>query len=325
MSKRFFRGLVNIAISVAIIGVAALLIINRQAVIDWWQLSQYAPSTEIKQLADSDTMQGRGRDMFYVSKPIVQQAADFNESCNKNGEATIVLGCYKSQQIYLFNVTDARFNGVKEVTAAHEMLHAAYERLNSSDKDKVNAQLKLVVEGTHDQHLLDLIDLYNKTEPGELYNEMHSILGTEYANLPADLENYYKQYFADRSRVVAYAAQYQAVFIESQNKLEQYELELTDLKTQVDRNNAQLRQQQLSLEAQSNQLNQLRSQGQIQQYNQLVPEYNDKVRQFNVLVESTRALVEKYNNLVAERNQQAVAQDNLYQSLNSNYQPVVQH
>ena len=35
---------------------------------------------------------------------------------------------------YIYNVNDERLNGLKEVTAAHEMLHAAYERLPESDK-----------------------------------------------------------------------------------------------------------------------------------------------------------------------------------------------
>ena len=109
---------------------AAWMVINRQAVVDWWRLSQYKPSAAVKQLADNDTMIGRGRDLFYISDPQIQDSAAFNKACKNEGEKTIVLGCYKLQDIYLYNVTDARFNGVKEVTAAHEMLHAAYERLS---------------------------------------------------------------------------------------------------------------------------------------------------------------------------------------------------
>jgi hypothetical protein len=320
VNKRFYS---HLAVIVIICG-ALVAVANRQTIMDWWRLGQYAPSNQIKLLADNTTMQGRGRDMFYVSDPQIQASADFNESCAKNGEATIVLGCYKSQQIYLFNVTDPKFNGVLEVTAAHEMLHAAYERLSSSDKEKLNAQLKPVIEGMKDQHILELIDLYNKAEPGELYNEMHSILGTEYANLTPELEDHYKQYFADRSKAVAYAAQYQAIFIESQKKIADYDAQLASLKSQIDQNNQQLQQQQTSLQSQGAQLDQLKAQGQARQHNQLVPEYNAQIDQFNSLVRNTRSLVEQYNQLVAERNQQAAAQDNLYQSLNSDYQTATQ-
>ena len=37
---------------------------------------------------------------------------------------TAVLGCYANREISIFNVTDQRLDGIREVTAAHEMLHA---------------------------------------------------------------------------------------------------------------------------------------------------------------------------------------------------------
>ncbi len=40
---------------------------------------------------------------------------------------------------------------------------------------------------------------------------MHSVLGTEVANLPPALENYYKQYFTNRQAIVNYANQYEGV------------------------------------------------------------------------------------------------------------------
>jgi hypothetical protein len=51
--------------------------------------------------------------------------------------------------------------------------------------------------------LKEKLAYYDKTEPGMRDNELHSILGTEYANLSPELEKYYSQYFVDRKRVVA--------------------------------------------------------------------------------------------------------------------------
>lgn len=318
-------GLVRFIVTLALIIGAAWLILNRQAVFDWWRLVQYKPTPEIQQLADSDTMQGRGRDLFYISEPQIQAGTDFNTACSKQGEQTIVLGCYKAQQIYLYNVSDTRLRGVKEVTAAHEMLHAAYERLATADRDRVNTMLQPIIAGMKDQRILDLIQLYNREEPGELYNEMHSILGTEYAQLTPDLEEYYRQYFGDRVKIVGYAGQYQAVFTQSKTKLDSYDQRLDALKSQIDRNNNELKQQQVELESAASELTQLRSAGRIQEYNQQVPIYNARVESFNALVEQTKGLVEQYNTLVAERNQQATAQNDLYQSLDSRYQPVLQN
>lgn len=304
--------------------VAAWLVINRQAVVDWWRLSQYQPSAAVKQLADNDTMIGRGRDLFYISDPQIQQGAVFNKSCKDEGEKTIVLGCYKLQQIYLYDVTDARFNGVKEVTAAHEMLHAAYERLGSADRAQVDGMLKPIIEGMKDQRILDLIKLYNEKEPGQLYNEMHSILGTEYRTLTPELEVYYKQYFSDRSKIVSYAETYQGPFTESQNKIDEYTGQLAAMKLQIDQNNESLKAQQAELQAESHELNRLRG-SDLDAYNAAVPGYNAKVETFNAQVEQTKNLIHEYNALVEAYNAQAAAQDNLYQSLDSSYQPAAQN
>jgi hypothetical protein len=318
------NSLVSVIVTVALFAGAAWLVLNHQAVFDWWRLNQYKPSPEVQQLADDDTMQGRGRQLFYISQPQIQASDAFNKSCSTQSEQTIVLGCYKAQQIYVYNVSDARLTGVKEVTAAHEMLHAAYERLSNSERDRVNTMLKPIIETMKDQRILDLIKIYNQQEPGELYNEMHSILGTEYATLTPELEDYYKQYFTDRSTIVGYAKQYQDVFTASQDKLDAYDKQLKSLKGQVDHNNSDLKQQQAALDDLSRQLDQLRSSGQIQAYNQQVPVYNQQVGEFNALVEETKSLVAQYNNLVSERNNQATAQNDLYQSLDSTYQPVSQ-
>lgn len=324
MKNSFGKSFIKFVLVVVLVTGVAWVIVNRQAVIDWARLVTYTPNAEVKALADNTQLEQRARDLFYASDPQVQDSAPFNASCSSN-EQTIVLGCYKAQRIYLFNIKDERFNGIKEVTAAHEMLHAAYERMDETTRRKVDAMLQPLVENMKDPRLLELVELYNRTEPGELYNEMHSILGTEAAELTPELETYYKQYFKDRSVVVRYAGQYQAIFTESKNKIEEYDRQLSDLKPQIDQNNGTLQRMQGELESQNNQLNQYRSRNQISQYNQLVPTYNAEVAEFNALIETTRGLVSRYNKLVEERNNQVAAQTNLYDSINSNYQPATKN
>lgn len=324
MKNNFGKTVIRFVLVVLVLFGAAWVIMNRQAVIDWARLLTYTPSAEVKALADNTQLQQKARDLFYASDPQIQDSATFNVSCSSN-EQSIVLGCYKAQRIYLYNIKDERFNGIKEVTAAHEMLHAAYERMDEVEKARVNNLLKPLVENMKDPRLLELVELYNRTEPGELYNEMHSILATEAAELTPDLEDYYKQYFKDRSVVTRYAGQYQAIFTESKNKIEEYDRQLSNLKPQIDQNNSTLQRMQDELAAQNNQLNQYRARNQISQYNQLVPTYNAKVAEFNALIETTRGLVSTYNKLVEERNNQVAAQTNLYDSINSNYQPATKN
>jgi chromosome segregation ATPase len=299
--------------------------LNRQAVVDWWRLSSYRPTADISQLAAETTMAGRGRDLFFASHPAIEEGAPFDHDCNNTGEQTIVLGCYRAQNIYIYNVLDTHLSGVKEVTAAHEMLHAAYERLGSTEKQHVNALLVPQIKRITDERLLGLIKLYNQSEPGELYNEMHSILGTEVSDLSPELETYYSQYFTDRKKIVAYSDGYEGVFAASKQRLAAMDSQLDGLRAQITADNSSLDQQSVALNAESMQLNNLRSAGQLDEYNQAVPAYNQKVRNFNSLVDQTKKLVAQYNALVEARNKEAAAQNNLYQSLDSRYQAVQQN
>lgn len=311
----------NFVIAAALVGAGYLVVVYRQNILDWWTLRSYAPPANIKQLADDDTMIGVGRNDFYVSLPQVENSDSFNMNCSHTGEKTIVLGCYVGQKIYVYNVTDARLAGVLQVTAAHEMLHAAYERLGGATKKQVNSWLTAELPKVEDKRLQDLIKVYNQSEPGELLNEMHSILGTEYANLSPELENYYKQYFSDRSKIVSYATAYQSVFIASQAKITQLEDQLNALKKQIGANTEEIDQQKAVLTAENDQMNSVR-QTDVTTYNRLVSDYNMKAQPYNNLVVQTRSLIDQYNRLVVEHNDDATTQNSLYQSLNSHYQTV---
>lgn len=319
--KRFVKTGVQIALVIAVFAGGAALVMNRQNVLDWWSLQGYEPAKEVKQLADNTAMQGWGREMFYVSRPEVNDRGVFNQNCSDMGEKSVVLGCYRAQKIFLFNVTDPRLDGVKEVTAAHEMLHAAYERLSSDKKAEVNDLLHKQMATVNNQRLRDLIKLYNESEPGELLNEMHSIIGTEYRDLMPELETYYKTYFYNRSQVVGYAERYVAVFTASQKTIEAFEQEMAGIKIKIDANTADLEKRKASLDQESGRLDSLR-QSDVHAYNLAVPGYNASVRAFNTLAVATRDLVNRYNELVVKRNNEAAAQSDLYNSLDSKYQPV---
>jgi uncharacterized protein YukE len=313
--------LINLAICAAMVAAGYGVVVYRQNILDWWTLRGYTPPANIVQIADQDTMVGRGRDLFYVSQPQIEGSEAFNQHCSRTGEKTVVLGCYFAQRIYVYDVTDPRLEGVKQVTAAHEMLHAAYERLDAGEKSRVNAMLQAQLPHVTDDRLKGLIAIYSESEPGELLNEMHSILGTEYSNLSPELEVYYKQYFSDRSKVVVYATTYQAAFTASQAKITQLQTQLDALKKQIDANTDQLNQQKAELDAESAQLNTLRGSNPAA-YNQVVPSYNARARAYNNLVVVTRNLIEQYNALVTEHNNEAAAQNGLYHSLDSRYQTV---
>lgn len=318
-SKRF---------QLAVLGVLLLLIIGvlvgHQQFVDWLRLRNYTAPAAVASLASQDTMTAKARHLFYVNHPDITTGKAFTDNCPAGGEKTVVLGCYVGNDngIYIYAVSDPRLNGVEQVTAAHEMLHAAYHRLSSSERNKVDAMLlDYYQHDLTDQRIKDTIAAYRKSEPHDVVNEMHSVFGTEVPNLPAPLEAYYKQYFTDRSKITAFTASYQSVFTGRQAQVAAYDTQLASLKTQIDTNNTDLERQKASLDAQDQQMQSYRSNGQIAAYNASVPAYNQAVRSYNAELNDTKNLINQYNDIVNARNAIALEEQALVKELSANSLP----
>src|SRR5438045_4204235 len=125
--------IVTAAISTVFIVSPLFVYLERQNVYDWWRLRNYVVPSNVAALADDTTMDPLARKIFYVAHPALQERDTFRANCTVD-EKTIVLGCYRSGiGIFVYDVNDPRLNGILQVTAAHEMLHAAYERLNTKE------------------------------------------------------------------------------------------------------------------------------------------------------------------------------------------------
>ena len=215
-------------------------------------------------------------------------------------------------------MSDQRLDGVEQVTAAHEMLHAAYRRLSDSERQRVDAMLTDYYEhGLTDQRIKDTIAAYKQSEPNDVVNEMHSVFGTEVPNLPAPLESYYKQYFTNRQAVTSFTAKYEGEFTSRRDRVAQYDAQLTNLKQQIDAEEAQIDQQKTALDSQAAQLQSLRASGQIAEYNSRVGSYNQAVDAYNVLVQQTKQDINTYNDIVSQRNSLVLETQQLEQELSS--------
>lgn len=302
---------------------------NRQNLQDWWRLRGYEAPAIVASLAEQNTMTDYARKVFYVNRPVVEDKAAFNRACPDNAgrEQTIVLGCYHGNQagIFLLKVTDPRLDGVEQVTAAHEMLHAAYERLSQTDRQRVDGLLNAYyTKGLRDERILKTITAYKTSEPNDVVNEMHSIFATEIENLPKELEQYYQRYFTDRTRVAAFAAQYQAAFTSRQTAVTAYDTQLTQLKSQIETAETDLQTKQAEITERQQNLNELRNSDNAAAYNAGIPAYNNLVEAYNQQVAQIKNLIERYNQIVAERNAIALEQDKLSKELDSNAIPLQQ-
>jgi uncharacterized protein YukE len=313
---RFIRKYSATITALLLLAVTGWAWLNRLAIYDWFRLRDYTPPAIIVQLATDTTMKDSARHLFYVQHPSIEGKTTFNQHCPR-GEQTIVLGCYVSKVgIYIYDVTDERLEGIEQVTAAHELLHAAYERLSRGDKDRIDTSLKAAYQALGNARITETIEQY-QAAGADITNELHSILGTEVRTLPADLEAYYRRYFTDRSAIVAYSEQYEQAFVALKDQVEAYDKELESLKGQIDSNEQNLSAQGAAIEADRARLDALLSSNQVSAYNAAIPGFNAKVRAYNALVNQTKELINQYNTKLEARNALALEEQALFKAIDS--------
>jgi hypothetical protein len=318
--KRNLRKNIELVVLLIIIGVGLLVINKRLALSDWLRLYDYTPSSAIANLATEDTMTPYARHLFYVYHPTLEDSTEFNRDCTVSEQA-IVLGCTViGQGIYLYQVDNVTLNGVEQVTAAHEMLHVAYSRLSTKERNYIDGLVMSTYNklSKSDPLLGQEEQDYLKTEgQGAVANELHSVLGTEVANLPPALENYYKQYFSDRQTIVNYATSYESVFTNAKQEISADDTQLSSWQTTIKNNEATLTSEDQQIDSQRQTLVQLQSSGQTSQYNSEVSAFNESVSSYNNLATATRQLINQYNQLVETRNNIATQEDQLVNSISS--------
>lgn len=298
---------------------------NYQNIADWVALRNYLPPAAVSSLATQTTMTPLARKIFYVNHPVLDAKAVFGNKCpNGEREKTIVLGCYRGNQngIFLLDVSDPRLSGVEDVTAAHELLHAAYDRLSPKERSRIDALLQdYFKRDLRDQRILDTIASYRKTEPNDVVNEMHSIFATEVATLPTELEQYYKRYFTNRAKIVSYAVAYQAEFTSRQTAVKLADEQLASIKAQITSRQADLKTRNTTIISTQKTLLAERSRN-TTVYNAAVPGYNKMVDDYNVEVQAVKILIESYNDLVVSRNKIVLEQAKLVNELNATASPI---
>lgn len=173
-------------------------------------------SDEVAAIAEATGMSTEGELIYRASTPAIEADAAFNQHCAIEGGA--VLGCYYEGNLYVYAVTDSRLAGTVEVTAAHEMLHAAYERLGAEERTRIDAMVREAIAAIPPDHRV-YADLALYPE-AQLADEWHSRLGTEFAELPAELEEHYAVYFDDRAKVLELSVQANARFTELQQQID---------------------------------------------------------------------------------------------------------
>lgn len=295
------------------------------------------PSPEVEQLATATTMTPEAQQLFYRQEPQIVPKESFHTLCGKTSHAlekAIILGCYSSNKfkgrIFIQAVSDERLQGTMEVTAAHEMLHAAYGELSKRERSRLAPKLKTARQWVKEPQLLALLKQYEAGDPAIYLNELHSHLGVELSDLrDPELEKHYRKYFLDRQQVVALAQS-------SQGTLNQLDAQANQLKPEIETLEASLKKEAIVVEQISNELKtraqnlawrqsdlinlkeqaeqlirqgdpslvsefelaQSRYNAEVSDYNRRVQEHQDRVDRFNRQVETYEQKINAYNQLV---------------------------
>lgn len=234
-----------------------LVLLYHQQLLDQWRVWQYQPSSDIQALAQRAALSDSGRFYFYLAHPQLETAEQFNQDCRRVEQASPILGCYDgaSERIHIYRVMHPELDGIKEVTAAHEMLHVAWSRFSQAQRQRLSDLLEAAYQRVKTDDLTERMAYYERAQPGSRANELHSILGTEAAELGEELEQHYRQFFTDRQAVVALHAGYTKRF--------------TALAEEADRTASQLETRRRSIEQR------------MTEYRQAVAGFNREVAVFN--------------------------------------------
>lgn len=310
------------------LALAGFLFLNRQSIVDQITVWQFQPSSDIAAISNRATLSDKGRFFFYAAQPQIENAQNFNQKCGRKEEQTAILGCFTGQYIYIYNVQNPKLDGIREVTAAHEMLHVAYDRLNSGEREKIDSLLEAEYDKLKtNADLAERMAFYERTEPGQRHNELHSIIATEIDVISSDLEAYYSSYFKDRKAITGLYAKYASVFEALKKRGDQLSAQLTQLGNTIENSTAAYNTSVTQLNADIEAFNARASSGGFQTNAQFQSDRAALVRRASVLEaqrNTINATIAEYNRLRDELASIATESEALNRSINSSLEPAPQ-
>ncbi len=267
-------------------------------------------------LADATTMTRAARELVAVNESRVDDKDDFNRDCpNRDHAVTLTLACYTGNRIYVLRVDQPNLAGVMNVSLAHEMLHAAFDDLPRAERRKIVDELEQFMDETGDERIESLLAEYERTQPGTRGTELHSLVGTQVADLPRPLERHYARYFEDRARVVDAFVGYQSVFDDLQARYDELVAQASAVEAQISSTDAEYQAAGAEADRLYDQIISLRNQGRIDESNDLVGSQNAAADRANSLADQYNGLVAQYNALVDEINAVATLLNESYNAI----------
>ncbi len=232
-SNNRLRSITTFITSAVLLCAAALLLLNRQVVLDQISVWSFEPSVQVATISDKVEFTPKAKHVFYATHPSLEDQSTFNAKCPRQEASSPILGCYTTDdRIFIYDITNEELAGMEEVTAVHELLHAVWYRTSEAERSELSVKLKAAYEKTDKPELKKRMEYYQRTEPGEIDNELHAILGTEIASLSEDLEAYYAKFF-DRSAVLKLHSQYESKYTALYTRADELYKNMEDLTNSI--------------------------------------------------------------------------------------------
>jgi hypothetical protein len=323
-------------IIVALFGLSAIYLVDASYIRDEIVATFFQPSAEIVELKDRLALTRSGSRILLASEPELEDRDAFNENCDSRDPNISVLGCYASGKIHIYNIENPELVGINENTLAHEMLHAVWARLGSSEKQKLETEINKVYEARRE----DLDDRLKNYPEEDWIDEMHSIIGSELYivedcsdKLPAAcvevsdsdiLNDHYAKYFTDRSIILTFFNNYDSKFEALKKEAEDTREQIDTLAAELDQLNAEYVRRTDELNAKIDDFNRRANNGYFSSESAFYSERSKLVAENDAVDAMYYESVDKtaaYNALIEKYNANVIRANDLSESINSNVAP----
>lgn len=305
------------------VGAFVVLVILSQVltsglVSDWWRTLWYKPTATVSAIENELELTTKGWRIFASTHPAVESSRDFNDHCNSYDEEVSVIGCYVGGRMYIYEITLDELEAANTVTAAHELLHAAWERLPELKKLSLTPLLEEVYQ-EHQEWFDEELETYSEDERTE---EIYTRAGTKLAKLPDKLERHYAEYFRNRQQIVAYYEAYEQPFQILQTELDELEEEILATKEQLAVERRRYEQQLMALDTEIEEFNRcaeqagcFRTDAEFQSRRQVLAQSQNELES---LRSELNERIGANNDRIAEYAEKSLQLGELHNSMNSN-------
>lgn len=229
-NRRQLRREILAVVVVATVMLAVNFLAQSSTMRDFYAGLWFSPSAEMVAMTEELELTATGERILKATQPALEAQESFNEHCNSHESELSLLGCYTEGKIYVYEITDKRLAASNKVTLAHELLHAAWERMSAGEREEIRRLLEEVKRKNEEWFRTELVAYVEEAQMEEVWTRA----GTKLRDLPEALEKKYAKYFRNRLKIVEFYEEYQAPFRELQARNEELRKLIFSMKDKIE-------------------------------------------------------------------------------------------